>query len=655
MVKKILPFLCSLAPLYAFGADSIVLTDGMYSEISTGSGVTVDVFSITGDINVVNAATLTPPAVSHGDLYILNGTDVPFGISSNDGIDVGGVVNIAATRGLMLGGVNTVNINGAVTANGSFAVSNASSLLIGGSVVAADDLSLSANAMTVHDVSVSGDLTLTTTSGGAALNVGTIAASGANSDITSAGAIVSNGTIQNSAGGTMTITSAGAISTTGNLENSGGTATTPTMTVNAGSVGNRQNVTIGGTVKNDNVAGKLNIYANNLYVNGGGAANPSFVNAGLATFNIDGLTSFANGLDLSGMGADSKFVLNTGTLSFGATNNDVANDKSIVNIAVNAGPLNAGAISNGTLNGGTANANANMKLSGVGGVNVSSVYNYGTKIINDGTDNYSLKIVSTALGGSDPAPGNITVSGAVFGAAGTQTVINASDTLSIGSGIADSVSNYGNMNLTGNIVSLYGVSNNGTVNIYGATTTGGAVNVDGSVVNAGNGTMTISATNVTINDAVTNSNGTLNVSGGSSTGALAMGSIGVSGGAVNLDSWNGGVAVTGTTDVSGGVLNLGAGVHEFVSGGAISVNRNVYLADVETNGNGDIYLDGTGGVSFKSTSTLTIGGNVIATDNATRVATFDGTVISVNGATGINAQNAGHVIFGTGTIHTTLH
>ena len=654
MVKKILPFLCTLAPLYAFGADSIILADGEYQEISTGSGTTVDVVNMAGDLFVLDEPTLSPPATSYGDLYILNGTSVPFGISSNGDIDIDGGVNVSATRGIQLSGVGDITIGGAVASDGSFAILNGNSLNVGGNITAEDVVGLNAKTITIHDVSATDTLSITTSTGN--LSTGAIMASGATSTITSAGNIASSGTVQNAAGGNMAITSAGTFGVTGNLENSGGAATNPVMTVNVGPANNRQAMTVSGTMKNDNVNGNLSVYAASLNVNGGSVAEASFVNSGTATFIIDGTASFANGFDLSNMGANSKLTMTVGGLTLGTGTgsvlNGIANDKSVVDIAVTNTALNIGAISNGTLNGGASNSNANLTLSGVGGVGVASVHNYGTLLDTSGL--YSLKISSTA-GASDP--GDVTIAGGVFGATGTKTIITAEDTLGVGADI----SNFGTMTLTGKNVELAGVSNGdvntagGTLNIYGSTAAGGSVTVDGSVVNTNNGTTNINAADITVTGAISNDSGTLNVSGGTSASELSAGSILVSGGTVNLNSWGGGIETGGMT-VSGGVLNLDNSVHDLASSGAIDIGGNVYLANsgAAVTNNGDVYITALGGnVDFASDSTLTIDGGIVATAAGTHMATFDGTEISVNGATtngggfGVDAQNGGYVVFGT--------
>lgn len=648
MVKKILPFLCTLAPLYAFGADSIILADGEYQAISTGSGTVVDAVDMAGGLFVLDDATLSPPATSHGDLYVLNGTSVPFGISSNGDIDIGDGVSIAATRGLQLSGVGDITIGGAVAANGSFAVLDGNSLSVGGTITAEDTLGLNAKTITIHDVAATDTLSIVTSVGN--LGAGTIVMSGATSTIVSAGNIVSTGTIQNAAGGNMAITSAGTFSATGNLENSGGVATNPVMTVNVGASNNRQAMTIDGIMKNDNANGNLSVFAGGLNVNGGGVTGASFVNSGTATFVVDGVASFANGFDLSNMVADSKLTMTVGGLELGTDAggnlNGIANDKSVVDIVVTNTALNIGAISNGRLNGGASNADANLILSGVGDVDVASVYNYGTLLDTSGL--YSLKISSTA--------GDVTVAGGIFGTAGAKTIISAADTLDVGADI----SNFGTMTLSGQNVELAGVANGdenvagGILNVYGSTVAGGSVTVDGSVVNTNNGTTNINAADITVSGAISNDSGTLNMSGGTSVSELSAGSILVSGGTVNLDSWGGGIETGGMT-VSGGVLNFDNSMHNLTSSGAIDIGGNVYLANAAAavTNNGDVYITAQGGnVDFASSGTLTIGGGVVATAAGTRMATFDGTEINVNGATtnggdfGVDAQNGGYVVFG---------
>ncbi|MBR4475641.1 MAG: hypothetical protein IKP05_03085 [Alphaproteobacteria bacterium] len=651
MVKKILPFLCSLAPLYAFGADivdipastdTINLTTNKYAVITAGTGVNVtNTVDIDGFLSVLNVASVTPPVSAGGDLYVLNTAGSAagvFGLTSGGAMSIDGDVSIDATRGLSLNGSVPVamTIGGDVAANGSFTVANATNFS-SGAITSADVLSIDATSITSGNIVSSNGASHVVATG--ALNIGGFKTQGTSGNTTIGGATIATGDIQNAVG-TMTITSGGVFTGSGSIENSG-----TKLEIDAGAM------TIAGTLKNDATNGTLDIAATLLTVNGGDANNSSFVNTGVAVFNVTGATTFANGMNLSGMVNNGttqtdSLTLNTGTLSLG-TDTIIANDNAVVNITVNNGVLGnvttpTIAISNGDPEDTNAHNNAQMTLSGRG-VGVTTVYN------NGGT----LTIGTGGNTNSDV----IKISGGVTALAGTTTNIgteNNTQALNIGG----NVSNAGTMKLYGKDITLAGVSNNGANSslIISAPTSNGSVTINNAITNAV-GTTSITARDVTLHG-VTNTSGTFNITGSDSAGvALSSGAITVDGGVMNLNAWAGGVSADSVA-VNGGVLNLGNSVYGLTSAGNISVAGNVNLAPAGATGAGDVYLTATGSnISFSSTGgDVTVGGNIVATANdSIRSATFDGTTIKVLGANGVSAQNKGRVVFGTAGTTSTLN
>ena len=624
MVKKILPFLCSLAPFYAFGADSIIIPtnpatidigNNKYANISSGIGVTVTgTVDIGGNLMVLNTATPQTPTVTNGDLYILNtagNASGLFGITSGGDLTVVGNVSVAETRGLKLSGAVDMSVGGDVLSTGSFAVEGANTLDISGAITSADSLSLQAgqididgnisqNSFGANVAAANKKLNIETTSG--AMAIGEVSTVAQVATITSATTITSSGAIQNSVGN-MTITSSGNFSTVGSVENNGNK-----LVVNTGN----GTMSVGGTLNNTLGGGELDITA-------GALSALSFVNVGDATLNITGATTFTNGMNLSGMAATSELSLTTGTLSLG-TNTLIANNKSGVGITVTGGALNAGSVVNGVLNG-DSNDSAIMNLQGVG-VTLVSVQNYGHLLTIDTTNSTD----------------DITISGSVAAAATTQTDITADDVLTI----SGAVSNSGDMLLSGQSVNLTSVTNTGSGAVLDvlATASGASIHITGGITNT-NGTTTIDGQNVTLDGFVKNESGTLNIT---DAGTLSMPSIALEGGVVNVNSLAGSVSV-GTLNITGGVLNLGGSVLQFNAASDISVGGNIYVAASSTTGNKDVRLTGTGGnINFVSNGALSVTRNIIATDASARRATFDGTTISANG---VNVQNAGYVQFGT--------
>ena len=93
MFKKILPFLCSLAPLYAFGAEvpidldaGISLTTDQYANIPSGTNVVVNGTGVNVQ-NLTVSATAQHPDSTLGDLYLVNTSPTAsFGMVSNAAI-----------------------------------------------------------------------------------------------------------------------------------------------------------------------------------------------------------------------------------------------------------------------------------------------------------------------------------------------------------------------------------------------------------------------------------------------------------------------------------------------------------------------------------------------------------------------------------------
>ena len=646
MVKKILPFLCSLAPLYAFGAeivdilpdaDNINLATNQYAIISAGTGVNVaNTVDVDGFLMVLNQSSITPPTTAGGDLYVVNtaGTTAGvFGITSGGDINVGGKVTVDTGRGLsVVGSVPVAMTFGDVDASGSFSVSNATSFT-SGAITSADVLSVGAGQITTGNISSVNDITSVVATGD--LSIGDVVTSGTSGNTTIGGATVATGNVQN-AGGAMTITSTGMLSASGSVENS-----SSALTINSGVT------TIVGTLKNDATNGVLNITASSLTVNGGDASNSSFVNTGIAVFDISGATTFANGMNLSGMvnnGASQldRLSITTGTLSLG-TDTIIANDNAIVDITVNSGALGnlsspTIAVSNGDVDDTKPHNNAQMTLNGRG-VGLTTVYN------NGGT----LTIGTVGTTSDD----DVLVSGGVTALAGTTTNISAGDELNAGA-----IANAGTMTISGRDITLAGVANSGANSslIISAPTSNGSVTINNAITNA-DGTTSVTAKNMTLHG-VTNTSGTFNITGSDSAGvALSSGAITVDGGVMNLNAWAGGVSADSLT-VNGGVLNLGNSVYGLTSADDISVSGNVNLAGATTSGVGDVYLTATGGnINFSSTGgDITVGGNIIATANdSVRSATFDGATINILGANGVDVQNNGRVIFGTAGTNSELN
>ncbi len=626
MIKKLISFICCLAPLGA-GAATIIENPGTGNAYNTpGMNATTDTYVLesgngiiagTGGITVANDMYVgldNPSGTTGGYVYVETGADNPYTIRSDGDISIGSILQVLAGRALGIGsqaiGGQIENATfGSIRADGALTIQDVKNF-VSGAISSADKLSITADNITAGAInSTAGDTTLSATG---ALEMGQLIADGNATTVVNAGTIQS-GDIQNISG-TMNITSGGALTGTGSVQNNGAA-----MTITAG------DMTVAGTMSNTDQNGVMNVNASSLTVNGGDSNNPSLTNTGTMTINVSGQTSFAGDLYVSGQGAATS--LTTGTLVLGG-DRDILNDSNAFELTVSNGPLTAGKIANGVIS-----PDANMKLTAQS-VSASSVVN--------NAGNLSIKTIAGSGGA-------INIAGVVDGAAASNTEIVADGVLTVGG----NVSNSGTMTLNGGQVELANVSNNGqTLNILALTDATGKITIGGDLTNA-SGTTLVNSREIDITGVITNNGGTTEIRGSDSNGgSVKIGAIDVAGGHVDINALAGGVDVSNALNVSGGSLNVGAETYSFTAG-SVNIAGNFTLGATPATGAGDVNVAASGVHDFTLTSNsgvMTIEGNIsaLAADYSRR-ATFGATTITVgtaNGGGNITAQNKGYLAFG---------
>lgn len=650
MMKKILSIICCLAPFSAGaavypndytanfnpgtgnavggngGMTGLDTSDGNVV-IESGNGIVIGGGSASQGLTVVNNMYIgmNSQGGTSGDLYAETGVDSVFTISSDGKVSINGMLQVL--DGYTLGiksqtAGNTIDATfGSIDAAGAFVAENINEFVVDDAIESAADLKISANQITTGAInSTGGDTDIAATG---KLTMAQLSNNGGGTATISANEIQSGG-IENLAG-VMNINVGGDLTATGSLENSG-----TSMTIGRENPGDVVNVSVAGTIKNDSNAGTMTMNVDKLTVSGGDASNPSFVNKGNLNLTVAGETNLAFGFDLSAMQNTNTFSLDTGTLVFGAgTNNDAwlqvfANDLNSFKLAVRQGDITAQQIINGV-----SNADANMTLLGQD-INAASVENRGQKLTMTATD----------------AAGNgIVITGAVSGAAASDTEIVSAAALNVGG----TVSNSGKMVLNGTTVKLANVANAGeSLEITAPTDTTGRITIGGAITNSV-GNLLINAREISASGILTNNSGTTTIRGSDTAGStVSLGGLSVDGGTVNLNALVGGATITNSLAVSGGALNLDGTTYALTVGDSIQINGNFTASGVSATGAGNMNVAAFGPRGFvmkSNTGAITIDGDVSATDNAVaRSATFDAATIDIGG--NALAENKGTLVLG---------
>ena len=353
MMKKLVSFMCCLLP-FGMGAanaavvtiepganslfpneteldattDTIVVQSNAYG---TPSGMQVG----TGGIKVASNMWVGKDNTSSSgrELFFADNTNTTFNLQTGGDVSVGGTLNIAAGRNFTLSGTQSgsahdkYNANlGTIVNDGILTLADIIDFTVGtwtGNVLAAGtgsvanngtQMNITADSMKMGAVSneggtlvltASGDIRMSQLQNNAINNVaaGSVTVNGANINV--------DATVQNNVGGTMKINASGDLTAGGAIENKG-----VLMDIDAGGIISASNIT--------NEGGRFEINATGLNLSSGDESNPTLVSNGDFLATITGQTSLASDLYVGGTG--SNFTLNTGTLSWGGTNNNILNN-----------------------------------------------------------------------------------------------------------------------------------------------------------------------------------------------------------------------------------------------------------------------------------------------------------------------------------------
>ena len=628
------------APLQPSGGNSSVSTnqfptDGSVIIIGGGNGLTVDsALSIDGSMYV---GTDNDMGANDGDLVVLNTVNNPFTVQLNKNISIGSVLQVLNSWQLAFQSTGTgYDINaGSIVNNGKLNATNINTFNVG-NIETSGDLNVS-----VNDIVDIDGLTVTGM---------------ADVDINAGRYLYSSGTIQNNYASTMDLKSTGNIEIAQNLENMNGV-------MNITGAG----LIVDGTMTNNAQAGKivLNNIAN--WTVNGGTGSYSFINNGDLDATVSGKTYFANGMNISGMNANTnKFDLTTGQLVFDANSSLINHLNSFV-LNVTNGDLDVDSVIN--------QSGATMDIDVSGDFEADNIINNGNMLDID-AQNITLNSVTdpttqldTSLTGGDGAETTLIAS--------TQMVIN---------GV---VSNMGKMRLDSNAIQMKDVANSNTsatLDIGSLTDSTGQIVINGNITND-SGDTTIWAKDVQVIGSVIN-NGSIAMgdtlelrASGTGTGPLKIGAINANGGITNINSLIGSIDLTTNMIVgANGVLNLGNMVQQINVGGDVSIAGDVVMGgvnnqpgalNVAVTGNplvittntisGDIDIDGNlnamadsraislvsnsvnidKNVSVDNNSVITIGDTAVA-NVATSLLKVDGQLnIGENGTVNVYSQSVG--------------
>ncbi|MBR5153333.1 MAG: hypothetical protein IKW57_00870 [Alphaproteobacteria bacterium] len=669
MIKKIISFVCCLLPVGAgavvvnpeVGQNSVSTEQSSWTDaISAGSTITINSANVNG-INSQNGFAIadnmfvgmpTDQGSISGSLYVLDTVQNPFTVVSTGDVSIGSILQVlnGKTLGFKTSDSNPTLYNltvGGGASNEGIKIGDASQtanlniegvdkLTVAGSVIAYGNMTANVNSMDAGLINANAGVMDINAKENVEFD-GLVANSAGDTSVVAGGDIVSDGTVQNN-NGKMMLSASGNIEVSGNVENK--------STGDFEVVG--QDFAVDGTMTNESTNATTTLNVDSWSVDGGSLSEYSFVNMGNMYATVKGNTYFKWGMNLSGMGTDNVFNLDTGTLTFGDDAptltwfNAFSNYLDSFSLAIRDGNVDVTTILNGLNVDGQANVNANMSVLAEN-VNVGTVRNEGQTLVVKAADLASgWDVVAPA---SDATVGNITVTDQVVGGSGTSTDLIASG----GVTVAGAVSNNGKMTLNGNSVNVASVSNSGTgaeLTISSLTAPSGSVSVSGNVTNS-IGTTTIWAKDVSVGGMITNNSGTTEVRGSdTSGGSVQIGAINAAGGVVNLNALAGSVGITNTLTVAGGTLNLGDSLANLSVDGSVQVAGDVVASNVANEAAGNLNVAHSGTQPFvMSANAIQIDGDIIASaDDVVRNVQFDSALINVVG--GATVANKGMLTLG---------
>ncbi len=403
-----------------------------------------------------------------------------------------------------------------------------------------------------------------------------------------------------------------------------------------------------GTANADGVAGAFDVavgtttYLRSIVSNNAAGAG-ALLKTGNGTLILEGANTYTGGTIITagtiqaGLNG-AQDTLGAGSLTFNGTDATFRVAGNIPNSTRSYFLLETGTIdTNGfdlMLNG-VASGLGGVVKTGLGTLTLNRTNTYtGTTVINEGTltVNGSSAIVDT----SAVAVG----AGAAFNLAASETV--------------GSIAGAGNVMLGSNTLTAGGDNS--------STTLSGIISGTGSLTKTGNGALTLSGAN-TYNGTTTLSAGQLNINNaaalGNSTFTIVSGTIdNTSAGAImlnnNVQNWNGDFTFTGTNDLDmgTGAVAMNATRNVNVANGNFTVGGNISGSTfgLTKNGSGTMVLSGANtynGTTEINGGTLAVsGGSAIADGNTVFLSNAVGVAFSINGGETIGSLQGGGAIGG---------
>ena len=658
-MKKTIFFMLCLAPV---GAWAEPFTGGLVTNTTFEDGIDVSAMYI-GTTVEDNSALFTGPDINQEN----------YTLTTKGDISVDGLLSIADGYVLNLQNSLGTTYNAtfdSIDANGYLSMRDVGTLNVTNGISADNGLVIQGTPSTTGQEDGAESMTVG----------GMVAVSGGNTVLDVSGPL-SMGGFSNTGTGTTNINGTESITVTGSIENSdraGNMIIKTEGALNAGNISNSNSemnisagdITVSGTMKNDadfgtDHSGKMVIVADNLTVQGGNSANPSFVSGGDLRINVSGATVFEHGIDISAMADGNQFELITGTLDLGTDNADdwiavFQNRLNSFDLRVTADTLEINsAIVNGLTSGVSYNADANMNIKAQALVVGDSVRGGGSVTNHGGI----LNIESTLSSGA-----GIVINGGISSDnVAVDTQVDSASTLAVNGSVSNSA---GTMSVTADGALTIGsrnFSNSGSVSNSGerleilSTTSDGVITITQNVTNE-SGQLELNAYAINVGGVLTANGGELNVQG-SSTGQdvlpyMTIGAIDVNGGELNLNALSGGVTVSGGVDVSGGVMNIDTATHKLAAGASVNIAGNVNVAGDST-ADGDVNVAAYGNQGFvlsafnsaggTDNASIHIGGNIVNTSLSGRSITFDAATIFVDQGVKLSGTNNAIAFGATGT------
>ncbi len=594
--------------------------------LSSGTGGTLNINSTIGNSTALTGLTLiSGQNITQSAAWISSGT-----------VDI--TANISASITLSNTGNNFSGTVGLTTNNGAATINNGANDITLGASTVVGNTDITAGSITVSGaLAGSAAITLDANGTNADVNLNAALTAGSGSAVT----ITADDSVTANANGDITASGAGAISVTANTNTSNGdTGDIITMTDGAlwdagsGTIAltttgaNAGNITLGGLLTTNATASAVTVTADAAIVDGGNTHVD--VVAASGTINLIGL---------DGMGTGGNGAIETNTAILVADTNQslqIANSTtSLTDLTLTLDPgttadtytitdpnatltltdsgtdLNIGGIS---LSAGNMNFTLTTDTGAVttsGAIDINSG-NFSVATT-DGSQTYSNTIdANNVTLNADGTNSDVTITAGITTVSGGAVTITADDSILLNNFAADiTASGAGNISLTANT----NTSNGDTNDVI--------TMVDGAVIDAGSGTITMTATGANGGDITL---GGLTTTSASLTAvAIATNAAVVDGGASNVD-----VRATGGRLVIDAVTGVG-------SGAALEIDTS--SIDIDNTGSNNIALSDSFTFSVVKVSNLASGGTVDLTagGGSLTIATGGSGVTSTNGAISLTA------------------